>query len=472
VPLWYEDAKLGIFINWGPYSVPAWAPPTGETTRVIAEQGWEYLFAHDPRAEWYGNGMLIPGSPTYHHHRAAWGRMGRYDTFTRIFRQGLRDWDPAGLLGVIAGSGARYLVVSAKHHDGFAMWPSRKRNPRKRGWQVSRDVLGELAEGARAYGMRFGVYYSSGLDWTFGGTPIRSLADVVAAIPRTKSYAAYADAQWRDLISRYSPSILWSDIGSPAGQDLLSLFSDFYESVPEGVINDRFGQLDLEEPGSFGRWTARVVKRLFSSRGARLPTRTLAALPVKHADFHTVDSDGLPPDSSGPWECVRPLGCSLGHSTEEADDHVPTVSALVRLLCDVTARGGNLLLGVGPLADGSLSPLQASRLLGLGEWLKFNGEAIFGSRPWGEVESTTGDGIEVRYTCRGMTTYALLLGTPAGRSIVLPSLRLLPYAGLRILGSIGYSTWFQEGKDIHIRLTEPLRESPAHVISITPKPRA
>ena len=71
-----------------------------------------------------------------------------------------------------------------------------------------------------------------------------------------------------------------------------------------------------------------------------------------------------------------------------------------------------------------------------------------------------------------MTTYALLLGTPAGRTIVLPSLRLLPYAGLRILGSIGYTAWFQEGKDIHIRLTEPLRESPAHVISITPKPRA
>ena len=70
-----------------------------------------------------------------------------------------------------------------------------------------------------------------------------------------------------------------------------------------------------------------------------------------------------------------------------------------------------------------------------------------------------------------MTTYAILLGTPAGRTIVLPSLRLLPYAGLRVLGSIGYSTWFQEGKDIHIRLTEPLRESPAHVISITPQPR-
>ena len=138
---------------------------------------------------------------------------------------------------------------------------------------------------------------------------------------------------------------------------------------------------------------------------------------------------------------------------------------------DIVARGGNLLLGVGPAADGSLPPAQVARLRGLGSWLKLNGEAIFGSRPWGDQVGATEDGLELRYTTRGMTTYVILLGTPAGRTIVLPSLRLLPYASMRILGCLGYITWHQEGKDIHIRLTEPLRESPAHVISITPQPR-
>src|SRR5208283_1990588 len=91
-PSWYEDAKLGVMITWGPAAVPAWAPAIGDPQRVIAEQGWEHLFSHDPRAEWYGNSMLVSGSPTYHHHRTAWGRLGRYDAFARTFRQGLRDW--------------------------------------------------------------------------------------------------------------------------------------------------------------------------------------------------------------------------------------------------------------------------------------------------------------------------------------------------------------------------------------------
>jgi alpha-L-fucosidase len=431
VPPWHEDAKLGIMIHWGPYAAADREPGTDEPLQVIAE---------------------------------LWGRRGRYDALARIFRQGLREWDPSVTLGAIAASGARYLIVSAKHYDGFALWPARTKNPRKRGWQVTRDVVGELAAGARALGLRFGLYYSAGLDWTFGGTPTSGLVDLAAAIPRTRIYAAYVDAHWRELISRYSPSMLWNDVGSPATQDLLALFSDYYAAVPDGVVNDRFGQPAAQESVSDGLGIARAVRRLFAPRAARLPVRAGTILPVKHADSRTAGPEAPFPDLEGSWECVRSL--------EETEENLLPVSALVRLLCDVTARGGNLLIGVIPRSDGSLGPLQTARLRGLGEWLKLNGEAIFGSRPWGDREGVTEDGIEVRFTSRGMTAYAILLGTPAGRTIILPSLRLLPYAGLRVLGSIGYSTWFQEGKDVHIRLTEPLRESPAHVISMTPQPRA
>jgi alpha-L-fucosidase len=471
VPPWYTDAKLGIIVHWGPYAVPAWAPLTGEFSRIIEEQGWERWYARNPYAEWYENSMAIPGSPTHDHHRATWGRMARYDAFPRIFRQGLKDWDPSQLIEPLASSGARYLVFSAKGHDGFLLWPSRRRNPRKRGWQVSRDVVGEMATTARGKGMRFGIYYSGGLDWSFGGIPIKNRADLLAAMPRSKSYAAYVDAHWRELITRYKPSILWNDMGSPSAEDLLSLFSTFYDKVPEGLLNDRFGQFEERPPVSFLQRLISAITRLVSARARAQAALGLDVPAPRYADFRTAEYAKLEPDPANVWECVRGLGYSFGRNSAETPNELLSVESLVRLLVDVVAKGGNLMLGVSPGADGTLSDDQKLRLSGLGDWLKLNGEAIFGSRPWGDHEAVTDEGVEVRYTARGMTTYAILLGTPAGRTIVLPSLRLLPYAGLRIIGSIGYVAWFQEGKDVHIRLTEPLRESPAHVISITPHPR-
>jgi alpha-L-fucosidase len=472
VPGWYNDAKLGIMIHWGPYAVPAWAPPTGELPTVVAEKGWEYWFSHNSYAEWYANSMLIPGSPTHDRHKTKWGRLARYDNFARIFRQGVKDWDPGRWMEAIISSAARYVVFTAKHHDGFLLWPSRRRNPRKAGWQLTRDVVGELADSVRAQGLHFGLYYSGGLDWTFGGSPIRSLADLRSATPRSKTYASYVDAHWRELIERYSPSILWNDIGSPAAEDLEGLFSDYYASVPDGVVNDRFGQADVAVPGALRHRAATLLARVFSRKADRQTALGLAAPAARHADFQTLEYENVPKEAGVKWECVRGLGCSFGCVDDQEEDLMLSASALVRLLVDVVAGGGNLLLGVGPAADGSIAPAQLSRLKGLGQWLKLNGEAIFGSRPWGEErEDVTEDEIPIRYTTRGMTTYAILTGTPAGRSIVLPSIRLLPYAGVRILGSLGYVTWHQEGKDVHVRLSEPLREAPAHVISITPQPR-
>ena len=474
LPDWYDDAKLGIMLHWGPYAVPAWAPPTGERSAVVAEKGWEHWFSHNPHATWYANSMLIPGSPTHERHRAKWGRLARYDSFARTFRQGVKEWDPGRWVEAVAASAARYVVFTAKHHDGFLLWPSRRRNPRKRGWQLSRDVVGELADATRAQGLHFGLYYSGGLDWTFGGSPIRGLSDLRSATPRSKVYAAYVDSHWRELIDRYSPSVLYNDAGSPPGEDLDRLFSDYYAAVPDGVVNDRFGQAEAGAPRGAVRRIASALGHLLRRGAARQSSAGFAAPAARHADFQSIEYETVPPDRAAKWECARGIGSSFGCvDTPEGEQPMLSAPALVRLLVEVVAAGGNLLLAVGPGADGTISEAQLSRLRGLGAWLKLNGEAIFGSRPWGaDREDVVEDEIPIRYTTRGMTTYAILAGTPAGRTIVLPSVRLLPYAGMRILGSLGYVTWHQEGKDVHVRLSEPLRESPAHVISITPQPRA
>jgi alpha-L-fucosidase len=471
VPSWYDDAKLGIMIHWGPYAVPAWAPVEGPLPSVVADKGWDYWFSHNPYTEWYENSVGIPGSPTHEHHKTAWGWRTHYETFARTFRQGIAGWDPSSWIDVASASRARYIVFTAKHHDGFLLWPSKKRNPRKRGWQLVRDAVGELAEAARARGLRFGLYYSSGLDWSFGGLPIRNRKDLLDAMPHSKGYADYVDGQLRELITRYKPSILWNDMRSPAGQDLLDLFSFYYDEVPDGVVNDRFGQAEPSEPDTLGEKILAIVGRIFRARERGLAARGTGAAAHPHADFRTFEDESAATDTDGKWEYVRALGCSFGANASCGDEDTPSAASLVQTLVDVVARGGNLLLGVGPGAEGSIADAQKARLQKLGEWLKVNGEAIFDSRPWGDQETVTEDDIPIRYTSRGMTTYAILLGTPKDRMIVLPSLRLLPYAGVRIIGSLGYVTWLQEGKDVHIRVTEPLRDSPAHVISITPQPR-
>lgn len=463
VPEWFQDAKLGVIVPWGPYAVPAWAPPSGDHAALVAEHGWQHALSNDPRAEWYANCMRIPGSPTWEHHRAAWGRLARYESFGRLFRQGLKASDPATLVDAIAASGARYLIFTAKHHDGFLLWPSRKKNPRRREWQTSMDVVGAFAEAARERGMKFGVYYSGGLDWTFGGLPIRSLEDLLEAIPTTRTYSAYVDAHFRELITRYRPSVLWNDVCSPAQEDILSLLNFYYESVPDGVVNDRFGQFDPEESAGLGRRLMERFQRILPVRKKPPSVHGSAAPAPRHLDFRTTEDDSAPAEEEGVWERLRYIG-----RTEES---LLSVGDMVRSVVDTAAHGGNLLLSAGPAATGLISEPAISRLHDLGEWLRRNGEAIYSTRRWEVTEAVTDEGIEVRYTRKGMTVYAILLGTPAGRAFILPSLRFLPYASIRILGSVSHAAWFQEGRDVMVRLSEPLRASPAHVISITPAPR-
>jgi len=429
LPAWFDDAKFGIFVHWTAAAVPAFAPVTDSPFDLAASNGWADAMTNSPYVEWYQNSLSIDGSPVQRHHAETYGDLP-YDAFVEEFLAGIHGWDPDAWADLFASAGAKYVVLVTKHHDGVMLWPSAHPNPFKKGWQSERDVVGELAAAVRARGMRFGTYYSGGLDWTFGGLPMRDLAGMIAAIPQSAEYLDYANAHWHELIERYEPCVMWNDIGYPAAADLPALFEHYFERVPDGVVNNRF---------DFVQQTSGAI----------------------HTDFITPEYSTDGGASGRKWESTRGLGSSFGYNRQESDDSYLAVDALVRMVVDVVAHGGNLLLNIGPAGDGTIPLVQAERVLGLGWWLRTNGDAIFGSRPWHTPDGETADGLPVRYTVTDGALNAIVLGTPASRSLVLPDVDASTVIGVDLLGHTAPLEWRAAPKGIEIDLPSRPPTGPA-----------
>ena len=439
VPAWFLDAKLGIFVHWGPSSVPAWAPPGPSPFAIADTDGWEASFARTPYSEWYQNSLAIEGSPTQEHHRRHHPDE-TYADFVETFRRGTTGWDPGSWADLFAATGARYVVLITKHHDGFLLWPSSTPNPNVADWQSERDLVGDLRDAVVERGMRFGVYYSGGIDWTFGGLPITDLQSFVGAIPQSEDYAAYANAHWRELIERYEPCVLWNDIGYPTVGRSEELIAEYYNAIPDGVVNNRFDFMG-----------------------------TVAG--TTHADFLTPEYDvgGSPGDlGDRAWEACRGLGSSFGYNRAEPADDLLAPTELVHLLAGIVSSGGNLLLDVGPAGDGTVSMPQAQRLLALGWWLDQCGEAVYDTRPHEVHEARTADGTEVRYTRRGDDVFAIVLGTPE-RSLVVEGLRLPDDTVVTLLGNRNPVSWQTDDRGTRIELDERPAETPAVAFKLSPR---
>lgn len=369
-PEWFTDAKLGIFIHWGAYSVAAWAEPLGELG------GHDHSFANNPYAEWYANTIRIDGSPAAAHHLETFGDVP-YDDLLDMWKA--EKFDADAVLALIKHTGARYFIPTTKHHDGITLWDApdtEGRNTVARG--PHRDLIGEFAEATRKAGLRFGVYYSGGLDWHFAETPpLVHGEQYIEDRANDEAYAEYAFAHVKDLIDRYAPEVLWDDIEWPdpgKGEGpfgLVTLFEYFYEKVPEGVVNDRWGDT--------------------------------------HWDFRTTEYQMGNSDESGDaWENTRGIGYSFGHNELEDSRHMLDGAAAIRHFVDVVARGGNLLLNLGLKADGTVPELQRATLEALGDWNAVNGEAIFGSRTVPAAVAAPSDEPWVRWTATEGRIHAIV----------------------------------------------------------------
>jgi alpha-L-fucosidase len=414
LPTWWRDAKLGIFVHWTPASVPAFAPTTGDYGELVAS-GRADAFAHSPYVEWYENSLRFADSPVSRHHREVWGHRP-YRSFAADFVAGLDLWDPEEWAASFAATGARYVVLVSKHADGWCLWPSAIPNPHLSGWHSKRDLVGELAEAVRGRGMRFGLYYSGGLDSTFHESPMGSMAGVLAAIPRG-DYPAYAEAQVRELIDRYRPSVLWNDIAWPAtGRGLWPLLEHYYRVVPDGVINDRW--MPWSPLVALAR-NARA-RRLIDALSAHQTRAAGGLVPPKppHFDYRTPEYTTFDTIQHTPWECVRGMDHSFGYNAQSAGDDFVSRDELLWLMTDIASKGGNLLLNVGPRAvDARIPDEQLERLGWLAGYLSPNGDAVFATRPWSTPGTVTVEGDPLRFTARDDEVFAVVRSTSTSATL-------------------------------------------------------
>lgn len=366
-PDWYARPQLGIFIHWGIFAVPAFAPaetPINELFRT----DYDRAMAWSPYAEWYWNAMRVPGSPTEAHHaREHDGRP--YKEFRPLFERAAQAFDADAWADLFAKAGAGYVVFVTKHHDGYCLWPTDVPNPHKPGWHSPRDYVGELAEAVRKRGMRFGLYYSGGLDWTFHFTPVSNFGDMLACVPTSEDYAAYADAQVRELIARYRPSVLWNDIAWPSEENLRALITDYYAAVPDGVINDRWlasrGMFEaMRDPAAREGFNTMVKARIAEAGGELDNPEPL------HSDFRTVEYSEGKLMGAKKWEACRGIGWAFGYNREDRPENHMTGAQLIALYESTTSRGGNLLINVGPKADATVPDLQRAPLEALGRHIR------------------------------------------------------------------------------------------------------
>jgi alpha-L-fucosidase len=334
IPAWFHQDKFGIFIHWGTYAVPAYAP-------VIPNSGYSY-------SEWYWFRLQEKQKDFLTFHEKNFGPGFTYPQFEQSFKAEL--FKPEQWADVFKRSGAKYIVLTSKHHEGYTLWNSAEADKTwGKPWNAvtgtpKRDLLGDLTDAVRAKGLKMGYYYSL-YEWF---NPLW-LSD------KKKYVAEHMHPQFKDLVTRYKPSVIFSDgewdISDTAWRSEELLAWLFNESVVKDsvVVNDRWGKNTREK-----------------NVGATYTTSEYGA--------------GMNPDII--WEESQGIGHSYGYNRNEQLDDYKTSRQLILLLVDVVARGGNLLLDIGPTADGRIPVIMQQRLIDIGNWLQVAGEAIYGTEAW------------------------------------------------------------------------------------------
>lgn len=439
-PDWYQDAKFGIFIHWGLYSVPAFGN------------------------EWYPRNMYKRDEKAFEHHVKTYGPQSRfgYKDFIPLFKA--EKFDPAAWAALFKAAGAKYVVPVAEHHDGFPMyasdfteWSAARMGPK-------RDVVGELAKAVRAEGLTFGVsshrvehwwFFDQGKTFdsdvrdpkydAFYGPAVDQKTSEAGTTPPSKAFLDDWLARTAELVDKYQPQLIWFDwwIAQPAVHSHLQQFAAFY----------------YNRGAEWGRGVAINYK--------------------KHGGESFPDTAGVLDIERGQLAAIRPLfwqtdtavsKTSWGYVTSH---DYKTVDSIVDDLIDIVSKNGCLLLNIGPRPDGTIPEVEQQMLREIGQWLGSNGEAIYGTRPWtifGEGPTAVVEGPfadtkrkaftaqDIRFTRKGTTLYAIALAWPDSGVLTIASLAQgsqgLPaeIASVELLGASAPVSTARDARGLHVTL--------------------
>jgi alpha-L-fucosidase len=372
-PYWYDDAKFGIFIHWGVYSVPAWGPV-----------GKEY-------AEWYWDHMQDPNDPTYAYHAQTYGQTFDYDDFIPRFTAD--KFQPTSWVRLFQDAGAEYFVLTSKHHEGFALWDSKVSGRNAVQLGPKRDLVKALFDASRTHTPKLhnGLYYSLP-EWFNPDNPWMGHAPrnpyTLAPVPYTgyqsgRDYVKdYQTKQVLELVEGYDPDLIWYDIGG--ANDTRDVLTEYFNRAkhrphPKDVTVDNRGGIPAH-------------------------------------DFTTPEYTTYANTVVAKWEASRGLDpFSYGYNSATPDDRYMTAEQVVQTLVDIVSKNGNFLLDIGPKADGTIPAIMQKVLLDTGAWLRVNGEAIYGTTYWSRMAQLG----ELRFTVKqNEAFYIHSLAQPGDKLVV------------------------------------------------------
>ena len=425
-PEWFRDAKFGIYTHWGPVTVGAEDGPDG--------------------GQWYGNSMYKTNSPTFRYHQQKYGDQHQVGYKDMIPKFTAPHFDAGAWADLFARAGAKFAGPVAVHHDNFAMWDSQVTPWNSVAMGPHRDITGELARAIRGHGMKFITTFHHGYAWRYfepafkydGADPQFASLYTEVHSPHAAPSRHFQDtwlAMVDEVLTQYQPDLIWFDF-------------EFF-----AVIKPDYEQKLFATAYNWAAQNGRTIGVCQKSPTIHKQTSIL--------DFERGREDRLVPF---PWLTDTAVGPWFNQKSEK----FKSVDELVAVLVDIVSKNGCLLLDVGPAADGTIPEGSRERLLGLGDWLKVNGEAIYGTRPWtiygeGPTKQTKAGGFsenadrpftaqDIRFTTHDGALYAVVLAKPTG-AVTIQSLGTAAgkIAGIRLLGSQEKLAWQQESTGLTIQ---------------------